>query len=543
MTDAPPRGSLPGPLDFDTRSGRLQLTLGATRVDAGPVAPALDATLIAGLEEVLGAPAITGRQHRLALDRDGTRRLGVTRSPSGLELSLLDVHDRPVLPPLPLPLAGFAHAVQAFVGRGVAHPRMAEVHALVDWAEALDGRRGEVVSAPRARLSSAVETTPTPVPRLPVADLYHLAYRRAWRHDAPGLAELAADDHLVAVFDADGLRLLERHSGALRHRHDALRPLDGPEPMRWTVDADERLVALDRAGAVLWRAEPPDDPAPLQGAHPGEDCVLAITAGREAAGLDPLSGRTRWRYATHYGEIFGAAVRGRLGWLTAEDGLVHGLDLETGKRRFVVNPGDLDGQPHLTPAGLLVGLDGPSGSRLSCLDPLDGRTRWSAGLPGHLSRRPLHTVHGIVAIVEHGSDPVVAMLASDTGALRWMRPLDGPDLPVARVLDGLLCLKHIDGSAVALDPADGQMCWLLVGDDPELTLRSNPAPLASRGLLLIPGTTIRAVDPTDGRVVHRIDCDELVPDRLHVWPDGDLVIAEHDAVARYLLGGHIALVR
>lgn len=543
MTRPPSDPTRPVAVGFRTHAGRLEVELGDRRVDAGRVGPGLNALLVAGLEEVLGGRSTVGRQHRVALDRDGTRRLGVRQRADDIELSLLDVHDRPVIPPHPLPVAGFARAVRAFVAPpdGDDSPGPA-LDALVDWAEALDGRlrAAPAIANPPAAPDAAHRP---PVQRLPVGDLYHLAYRRAWRHEAPGLTEMTANETSIAVFDSDGLRLLDRADGALRHAHRGLRPLMGPEPMRCAVDADEHPIRLDASGAQQWRGAAPAGPAPLQGLYPTPRCVLALTAGREAYGLDPQTGAVRWRYETHYGEILGAAVSGRLGWLTAEDGLVHGLDLVDGARRFVVNPGGPDGQPHLTDAGLLVGLDDPAGSRLTCLDPMDGRPRWSTVLPGHLGRPPMAIPGALVTIIEHGADPMVVVLDPAGGEIRWSRVLDGPDLPVARLLDGALCLKHIDGSAVALETGTGALRWLLPGDDPELTLRSNPPPVGCRGLVLVPGTTIRAIDPADGRVVHRIDCGELVPDRMHVWPEGDLVIAEDEAVARYLLGGHIARVR
>jgi hypothetical protein len=61
--------------------------------------------------------------------------------------------------------------------------------------------------------------------------------------------------------------------------------------------------------------------------------------------------------------------------------------------------------------------------------------------------------------------------------------------------------------------------------------------------LLVPGAAIRVLDPRSGRLIQVLDCGELTPDWLHVWPDGNLAIAEDEAVVRYTLGGHLALVR
>lgn len=542
------------PLDFEPRDGRLHVTLGARRLDAGALDPTLGETLVAGLEAVLKTRDWPTGQHRLHLDRAGTRRLGVRHRPEGLELSLLDAHDRPVSGPVPLPLAGFARAVEAFVAEHA--PADAGTRALrraladlVGWAEALDvGDRRPRRPTPAAWPPPAEHDPPDAEP-LPVGRLRHLAYRRAWRHEAPGLSRVAAAGDRLAVFDADGLVLLDRETGRIRCRRAGLRPIDGPAPMRFAVDPDGAPVALTADGALRWRGRPPESDAPLHALHPAGDRVLALTAGRDVYGLGAADGRTAWRYATHYGEVVGAAVHGPVAWLAAEDGFVHALELDCGSPRFVVAPGgELEGPPRLVSDGLLVGARRPPDprSRVICLDPLDGHLRWSAALDGHLAAPLRAAGDAVIALVDGGDDPEAVSLDARTGALRWRRPLDGIDdlcgPPAVRAIDGALYLKYIDGSVVALDPDSGALRWLLPGDDPELTLRTNPPPAPCRGLILVPGTMIRAVDPADGRLVHVVDCDELVPDWLHVWPEGDLAVAEHDAVARYLLGGHLALI-
>jgi len=107
--------------------------------------------------------------------------------------------------------------------------------------------------------------------------------------------------------------------------------------------------------------------------------------------------------------------------------------------------------------------------------------------------------------------------------------------------DLLLC-KTPDGGLLAVDPISGRIRWSLEGEDDDEGLVHNPLPVACRGLLLLPGSTIRALDPRTGRVIRRLDCGELVPAWLHAWPGGDLVIAEDEAVAHYTLGGHLAVV-
>lgn len=549
-----PRDSTPFALD--RHAGRLRVFLDGAPHDGGPLDPRLPETLVAGLEAVLQTRAWPAGIHRLRLDRGGQRRLGVRYRDGGVEITLLDQGDRRLGPAARSTLTTFARAVERFVVDeasalldGVS-PSPSDASAstageLVRWAEALD--RGDRRAADDGDRPDWRPRRPRPrreaVDALPVAGLQHLAYRRAWRREAPGLCGVAAVGDVLVVFDDVGMWVLDRATGAVRWHHPALRPVDGPAPTRYALDADGAPVALTPHGEQRWTGEAPAD-VPIRRIEPTPRRALAIAAGQLIA-LDATDGRPCWRYAIHYGEIVGLATAGEMVWLTGEDGFLHGLRVETGEERFAIAlDGEPEGTPHLTEHGLVVGInrEPERSARIACVDPADGSRRWMTEIDGSLIEPPFCASDRIAAMVDDGMQVRIALLAAETGAIEWQRALDGGPGSRAQIIGDTVYVKAIDGAVDALDPLDGALRWRVEGDDPDLSLRRNAPLFACRGLLLSPGTLIRALDPADGRQVHVLDCGELVPDWLHVWPEGDLAIAEDEAVARYLLGGHLALV-
>lgn len=528
------------------RQDRLVVTLDGDALDAGPLEARLPEALVAGLEAVLQTRSWPAGLHRLRLDRAGHRRLGVRHRDGGVEITLLDRGDRRVGPAAQSTLSGFAEAIARFVDAAPDEdPQPASTAAeLVRWAEALDrgdrravgGGEGEADWRPARRARREA------VDRLPVRGLRHVAWRRAWRREAPGLCGVAAEDERLVVFDDAGMTALDRESGAICWHHAELRPVDGPAPLRFALDGEGAPVAIEGDGRIAWRGAAPEQ-APIVRVQPAGERALLVAAG-EVTALDAGDGRARWRYAIHYGEVAGVATQGPMVWLSGEDGFVHGLRVEDGAERFAVAlGGEPAGGPRLCEGGLVVGSTRAPDrmAQVLCLDPASGARRWAATLDGGLIDAPRCRGEHVVCLLDDGVQARVVTLDPARGAVRWQRDLDGAGVR-AQLIEGTLYVKAMDGAVDALDPATGALRWRVEGDDPDASLRRNTPLIACRGLILLPGTVIRALDPADGRQVHVVDCGELVPDWMHAWPAGDLAIAEDEAVARYLMGGHLALV-
>ncbi len=372
---------------------------------------------------------------------------------------------------------------------------------------------------------------------LPVAQLRHLAWRRKWRREMPGLERVLMHEGQLWCSDDAGLSALDPRTGRLLWNHPELVGLAGG----LARDASG-LCALDTDGDTLWRAE---GLSPRQARRLGKAWLLD---GEEA--VDAKSGAPLWRCEPLHGGFTGIEVAAGAAWATAEDGMLYRLGPK-GQEFRVPLPAEPASPPRLTEAGLLLVLRRvpTGGGLLWLLHPGSGRLIREVELPEgfHPTRGlwPSPTpvcVRGSQAIVvtDDGDKARVLLVDLETGDLRCIQR--ARSVPSASWLGEGPYLKYADGGVAAFDH-HGQKRWQISGDDPDASLCDNAPPGLCRGLLLVPGTRVRALDPRDGREVYALDCGELVPSWLHAHTDGALTIREHDAVAHYPLGGHLSVVK
>ena len=553
-----------GPVGFGYRvprrdgPARLDIRLGTHVVAAG------QASLVELLESL--ATALTaafsarnwpdGEQtHTLPGRTDHGLRL--TRREGVLAASVVDDSGHALCPPVPVTLLELARAWRRVAEKARGHVTDVpesnhlrtlgrEARELCVWAAALiEGDRFGPAEPPEG-FSGPLSIAPAPAPEpLPVSGLHRVAYRRGWRREAPGLAAVGATETHLLVYDGGGLTALTRHDGVTTWHLVDLRPLSGA-PAGYALTPTGGLVRFDPAsGAQVWRARATAGGAPRR-VHVGAEVVLLESEDRHLTAVDVDDGRRLWRRVTHYGAVLGVAAQGPLAWVVAEDDFVTGLSVSDGVERFRVGLGaDLAGAPQLTGHGLLQAVHDVLGdeSGLVMLDPLTGQTRWRRGLGGSAHRAPVVVGDAALVVIDDGTAAQVLRIDLADGATRWSHSMSWVlDTPLLQAEGDRVFAKSSDGSVCALSIADGAPLWVVDGDDPNLELMHIAPPVVARGVLLVPGTRVRVVDPQTGRVVQALDCGELVPGWLHAWPDGDLAIAEDEAVAHYLLGGHLALV-
>jgi hypothetical protein len=127
-----------------------------------------------------------------------------------------------------------------------------------------------------------------------------------------------------------------------------------------------------------------------------------------------------------------------------------------------------------------------------------------------------------------------------SGQTRWQRALhlgQGP-YALARQRGGVL-VTSILGAAVRLDEA-GEVLWR-VGAAGEPLTRALPA-VTARGVVLLPGERVRAVEPTGGQVLAEVLAGPglvalLADSQLNLFFLGDL-----GTLSAYRLGTHFAVV-
>jgi hypothetical protein len=272
------------------------------------------------------------------------------------------------------------------------------------------------------------------------------------------------------------------------------------------VATPERLAHFARAGrSARWLRD--HDGVSLGPSLVDVDGVLVTPLGRHgAAGFDALTGRERWRFDPPRTQQGALSVLGARVFLGTDSGSLYALDAADGQVRFRVRA-SLPCAGPTVPFGRLVATALCRGEHtvvFACTPTARdaatpaGTIRWTKELPlAQPSRLAVARSRLFLAGAREGRTWVVCLGAR--GQLRWERsvPCD------ARTTT----LLPWDGGVIAADArgvccrlgADGEVDWVLGGLGDEL---SHVLPLQqARRVLVVPGATVRLVNPADGRVL------------------------------------------
>lgn len=342
-------------------------------------------------------------------------------------------------------------------------------------------------------------------------------------------AVLCGEEHLVR-FDLDGASVAWRAHGARMacQASDAV-----------VVARAREVSSLEAAsGQPRWSRPFPDGHRPTALIPVARSRVALVSADLVSA-LDVAGGRLAWSFEVPGARRLAAWRLGPLLVVAADTGVVQALDAD-GRVEWRVRgagapcapPTAAAGRAHLlfrTPVGAcLTTVDGASGRRLAeaSLDlvPSGGAVPFSGRLA--------------VAGTE-GGDPVITAWDPD-GTLAWTRsatPGAGP-LALAPSAAGLL-VKSADGGCALLD-RDGAVRWVRQRPG-ALAAPGNLAPVAVRGLVLVPSDEVEVLDARDGRPVGRLP--GPAPAFLHVTPELRVLLVDADGLASAArLRGHLSLV-
>jgi outer membrane protein assembly factor BamB len=283
-----------------------------------------------------------------------------------------------------------------------------------------------------------------------------------------GLVVFSASDGTIQAIDAiRGTRRWVVHSGP-----EAALPWGHESGDTWTSSptiagklvlvgsGDGFLYALDLAtGAVRWKGAT----GRRIRSSPAVSGTLAVVGsgdGRVYA-FDLASGRERWRFATQGVEFnsdtFGydrktvqssPAIAGDLVVVGARDGFLYGLELSTGRQRWVVDH-------HISWVSCSVAIaDGTvytgtsDGQFVQAVDAASGRELWKKEHVGLVWASP--AVAGEVLYVATTRGPIVAYDRA-TGAERWRVSLPAGSFSSPVIAGNRLFLGTDDGRVYALD--------------------------------------------------------------------------------------------
>ncbi|HME90479.1 MAG TPA: PQQ-binding-like beta-propeller repeat protein, partial [Myxococcaceae bacterium] len=326
-----------------------------------------------------------------------------------------------------------------------------------------------------------------------------LRYRRIATH---GVAA-STDDRVLTAF-ADRLMLFV-----------------GAEPSaRWLRDHDGVRIGpeLDRRGGIL----------------------LCTSESRAALAILELSGREIWRLAPPRTHRIFASVQGHRVLVSTESGHLYGLDLEDGLVRYRLRAALPFAGAAIAWGRKTVAAVGRS-IRLAVLaaDAHSGKVHWSQEINLSQASNPLPQGHRVL-LAGHREQRGVLVCLGSAGKPVWERALDLGPPPYSLLAVGRSTLVGGARGAAALVSGDGRIEWQLEPLGNELLWPCAPA--FARGVVAIPGETVRAVDPGSGEVLAQVRagiglCDLKVDRKLNLF-----LLDEEGSLHAHRLASHFAVV-
>jgi len=271
----------------------------------------------------------------------------------------------------------------------------------------------------------------------------------------------------------------------------------------------------------------------------------AITSlgGRGVLALEASTGREAFRFDPQRTQRSVTTVLGARAVVGTDGGDLYGVDVRDGQVRFKVQGGQASRWPvsRLRSDAVAV-LSGSTQATVACFAALPGKptseagsVRWSLSLSlEHACGQVISGGRIFVAGGENGHG-VVACL-STKGARLWQRPvpLDAATCSLIAFSRGVI-VTDSRGASVRLLP-DGSAAWVLGALDEPLAQRL--APTLSRRVLVVPGVTVRLIEPGSGLLLAMTPAQpELtgyaVSPRLSIftWVEGGLLTCLRPGVA------------
>ncbi len=279
----------------------------------------------------------------------------------------------------------------------------------------------------------------------------------------------------------------------------------------------ERVLLFERdAASAAWLRD--HDGATLGPGLELVDGVLVTSiARRGVAGFDPMTGRELWRFEPPRTQRSYLTFAGPRVLVATDGGALHGLDAANGQVRFTVRSSIPFAGPVLRVGRRAVAvLKRTDVAAVYVCEALASGTRTPAGTISWTKELTISSVGAPVAtsgrifLTGHRDGKAMVVALSLKGQHVWERPtpLD-PHSQRAVAYEGGVVVTDARGHAVRLLP-DGQTAWVLGSTGDQL---SKPiAPVIRRRVLVVPGPTLRLIDPRSGRVLSQLETGPHVVD-------------------------------
>ncbi len=245
----------------------------------------------------------------------------------------------------------------------------------------------------------------------------------------------------------------------------------------------------------------------------GADGQTAAVITRENELLTVVDGKERWRIRLPARSFTAPLVAGGRVFVLLADRSVSAFDGATGARLWTqTRPGEplvLEQGGVLLAVGdtLVAGLS----SRLTGLDPLNGRVRWSAPVANSRGTNEVERLNDLVGTVSRLGNSVctrafsaaVACVDADNGAVVWSKPAQGATGVGGD--DRMVFGTESDGKVQAWQRADGAAAWTV----DRLKFRQLSAPLAVGRVVFVGDSEgwVHVLSREDGSDMARLSTD------------------------------------
>ncbi|MBK7864822.1 MAG: PQQ-like beta-propeller repeat protein [Archangiaceae bacterium] len=334
--------------------------------------------------------------------------------------------------------------------------------------------------------------------------LRRLRFAVRWEKETPGLEgegelRLAAKGpmvvtaHAAMAFHTDGRVLYRRvEAGGLNVSDDG----------RALVTNKGRLLFFAGASKEATWLRDYDGP-PLHGPiyRKGSGLLISL-ANRGVACFSEATGAEQWRVDPARAQAGHVGVHGERVLLATDTGSLLGLDLSSGVTRFRIRASlPFTAAPVAGGRRLVALLSRGERTALIAADLASGTLQWSKELTLERPAAPALYRNRVLLAGRRGGKTWLSAF-SRTGEQQWERalPLEGSQLFVLALTHGALVQDSRGAAAVV--SSDGQIDWVLGTAGADLPHRVGPA--CARGVVVLAGETVRAVDPRSGRLLAEV---------------------------------------
>lgn len=380
----------------------------------------------------------------------------------------------------------------------------------------------------------------------PLADagrLRRLRFEQRWATEPLGL-----DESLRLVLSRKGpvvhgaeLAVAYNNQGRVRFRRASVRGVAlHPDGCVVTASADRVLGFVGDKPSASWLRD-------HDGTQVGPELFrehgrwITTAKGRSILAFDELTGREVWRVApSRTQKMFLTVADGRV-IVGTDGGHLYGLSLTDGAVLYRLRAAQPFDAPVLIAGKKLLARVGTT-DRVSVISAEleTGAVHWTKDLPLSRATQPLPARDRIYVAGEQGGDALVVAL-NKKGAVAWDKRVHLGAAPYSLAAVKRAVIVTARTGAAAFVDSDGRVVWRVGAPSRDEIACDVPA-VVSRGVAIIAGPVVRAVDVKTGEVLAEVKSDPGLCDLKVDRSLGLFLLYEDGTLAAYRLSTHLSVL-